>query len=109
MKIAGLSRIFPSVYSGMAWWFFDSVSGMLEFLRTIPDSGAGFTKIGPFVTDARNIYSLKPRTQLFRRCLSVFMAELIGQRGNRIDEGIDLAVEYCTLHTLKFVANHHKK
>jgi len=90
-KIAGLSRIFPSVYAGMSWWYFDSISGMLEYFRTMPDMGAGLRKIGPFVTDARNIYTLVPRTQIYRRCLSTVLGEFVEQRGDSLEEAIDLA------------------
>jgi glucuronate isomerase len=94
-KIAGLSRIFPSVYAGMSWWNFDSVSGMMEYFRTTPDLGAGFLKMGPFVTDARNIYSLVPRTQVYRRCLATVLAEHVDFRGDSLDEAIALARRLC--------------
>jgi glucuronate isomerase len=97
-KIAGLSRIFPCVYSGTAWWYFDSVSGMLEFFETIPDIGAGFLKMGPFVTDTRNIYSLKPRTEMYRRCLSTALGRLVEFRGERIEEAVALARHLCVDH-----------
>jgi glucuronate isomerase len=95
-RIAGLSRIFPRVYSGMSWWYFDSVSGMLEFLETVPDMGAGFAKIGPFVTDARNIFSLKPRTDLFRRCLANVLASMVDMRQNGFSETAELASFLCS-------------
>ncbi|MBN1894507.1 glucuronate isomerase, partial [bacterium] len=95
-RIAGLSRIFPRVYSGMSWWYFDSISGMIEFLSTVPDIGAGFAKIGPFVTDARNIFSLKPRTDLFRRCLSRVLASMIDERKNDFTETAGLARFLCS-------------
>jgi glucuronate isomerase len=91
MLIAGLSRIFPSVYAGVSWWYFDSVSGMLEFMRTVPDAGAGLAKTGPFVTDARNIYSLVPRSQVYRRCLSTVLGEAVEFRGDSIDDAKSLA------------------
>lgn len=102
-KIAGLSRIFPSVYAGISWWYFDSVSGMTEFLRTMPDAGAGFCKIGPFVTDARNIYTLEPRTQVFRRCLSTVLGEAVELRGEPLDEAMELARHLCTNHVTQLV------
>lgn len=95
-KIAGLSRIFSSVYAGMSWWYFDSVSGMLEFFRTMPDMGAGFRKIGPFVTDARNIYSLEPRTQIYRRCLATVLGECVDLRKDSMEEATSLARRLCT-------------
>ncbi len=98
MKIAGLSRIFPCVYAGMSWWYYDSVSGMLEYFRTIPDAGAGLCKIGPFVTDARNIYSLVPRTQVYRRCLSTVLGEFVEYRKDSVDEAVDLAKYLCVDH-----------
>lgn len=97
-RVAGLSRIYPSVYAGMSWWYFDSVSGMLEFFRTMPDMGAGFRKMGPFVTDARPIYSLTPRTQVYRRCLSTALAELVDFRREPLDEVIALARYLCCDH-----------
>jgi len=89
--IGGLSRIFPSVYAGTSWWYYDSVSGMLEFLRTMPEIGAGFHKIGPFVTDARNIYSLWPRTQVYRRILATVLAKHVEFRGESLDDALALA------------------
>jgi len=97
-KIAGLSRIYPSVFSGMAWWYFDSVSGMTEFFSKIPDMGAGFLKMGPFVTDARNIYSLGPRTQMYRRCLATALGRLADARGENRDDVTALARRLCTDH-----------
>jgi glucuronate isomerase len=97
-KIAGLSRIFPSVYVGMAWWYFDSVSGMLEYYRSVPDMGAGFLKTGPFVTDARNIFSLIPRTQVYRRCLATVLGEMVELRGENLEETIALGRYLCEMH-----------
>ncbi|MFA5858480.1 MAG: glucuronate isomerase [Elusimicrobiota bacterium] len=98
MKIAGLSRIYPSVYAGMSWWYYDSVSGMLEYFRTVPDAGAGLCKVGPFVTDARNIYSLIPRTEVYRRCLSTVLGEFVEFRGNSVKSVLDLARYLCGEH-----------
>ena len=89
-KVAGLSRIFPCVYSGMAWWYYDSPSGMGDFLSRIPDVGAGFLKIAPFVTDTRNLYSFLPRTQMYRRCLASALARLVEWRGESMDDAIAL-------------------
>lgn len=102
-KIAGLSRIFPAVHAGMSWWYFDSVSGMLEFFRTMPDLGAGFRKIGPFVTDARNIYSLQPRTQVYRRCLSMALADMADLRRDPLAEVVELARYLCAEHAAAFL------
>ena len=101
--IAGLSRIFPCVYAGVSWWYFDSVSGMLEFMRTMPDMGAGLTKTGPFVTDARNIYTLVPRTQVYRRCLSTVLGEFVDHRGDPLEEAAALAKHLCGDHVKSFI------
>lgn len=103
-RIAGLSRIFPSVYAGVSWWYFDSVSGMTEFMRTMPDMGAGLTKTGPFVTDARNIYTLAPRTQVYRRCLASVLGEFVEQRADPLDEALALARHMCGDHVKSFIA-----
>ena len=102
-RIAGLSRIFPSVYVGVSWWYFDSVSGMLEFMRTVPDAGAGLCKTGPFVTDARNIYSLAPRSQVYRRCLATVLGEAVELRGDSLDEAKALARHLCTDYILELL------
>jgi glucuronate isomerase len=96
--VAGLSRIFPSVYTGMAWWYHDSVPGILEFLNTVPEIGAGLRKIGPFVTDTRNIYSLMPRTRMFRRCLATILGGWVEFRNEPLEEARRLAKSFCTRH-----------
>ncbi|MBN1867949.1 glucuronate isomerase [Candidatus Sumerlaeota bacterium] len=102
-RLAGLSRIFPSVYSGVSWWHFDSVSGMLEMMRTVPELGAGFRKIGPFVTDARNIYSLAPRSEVYRRVLSTVLGEAVEFRSDPLDEAKALARHLCSDHVKRFL------
>ncbi len=71
---------------------------MLEFMRTVPDSGAGLAKTGPFVTDARNIFTLVPRNEVYRRCLSTVLGEAVETRGDSVEEAVELARYLCVDH-----------
>ena len=76
--LATLSRAFPNVSLGAAWWFNDSPFGMAEQLKYIGtvDLLANFAGM---VTDSRKLISYGSRTEMFRRVLSNVLGNLVNR------------------------------
>lgn len=76
--VATISRAFPNVSVGAAWWFNDSPNGMreqLEYVSTV-DLLANY---GGMVSDSRKLLSFGSRFEMFRRSL----ADTVGSMVNR--------------------------
>lgn len=86
--LATLSRAFPNVSLGAAWWFNDSPYGMEEQLKYIAtvDLLANFAGM---VTDSRKLISYDSRTEMFRRV----MCNAVGTMVERGQMPFDVASE----------------
>ncbi|RAK12509.1 glucuronate isomerase [Halanaerobium saccharolyticum] len=67
--LSTISRAFPNVYLGAAWWFSDSPHGMEKQLQQISTVDLYYNFAG-MVTDSRKISSYSSRTEMFRRSLA---------------------------------------
>jgi len=67
--ISTISRTFPNVYLGAAWWFADSPYGMEKQLNQVSNVDL-FYNLAGMVTDSRKIFSYSSRTEMFRRTLA---------------------------------------
>ncbi|MFP4016061.1 MAG: glucuronate isomerase [Halanaerobiales bacterium] len=77
--LATISRAFPNIYLGAAWWLNDSPYGMEEQLKYIGtvDLLANFAGM---VTDSRKLISYGSRTEMFRRAMSNTIGRMV-ERG----------------------------
>jgi glucuronate isomerase len=77
--VATISRAFPNVSVGAAWWFNDSPNGMrgqLEYVGTV-DLLANY---GGMVSDSRKLLSFDSRFEMFRRSLADTVGSMV-ERG----------------------------
>lgn len=76
--VATISRAFPNVSVGAAWWFNDSPTGMrrqLEYVSTV-DLLANH---GGMVSDSRKLLSFDSRFEMFRRSLADTVGSMVEQ------------------------------
>ncbi|UPM45129.1 glucuronate isomerase [Halocatena salina] len=76
--VATISRAFPNVSVGAAWWFNDSPTGMhrqLEYVGTV-DLLANY---GGMVSDSRKLLSFGSRFEMFRRSLADTVGSMVEQ------------------------------
>jgi len=88
--LATISRAFPNVSLGAAWWLTDSPYGMEEQLRLISsiDLLANFAGM---VTDSRKLISYGSRTEMFRRVMSNTIGRMVEKGQIPFDVATDLA------------------
>ena len=90
--LATISRAFPQVSLGAAWWFNDSPYGMenqLKYIGTV-DLLANFAGM---VTDSRKLISYGSRTEMFRRSLCNVLGNLVERGQIPAQLAADLAVK----------------
>ncbi|GAA0681918.1 glucuronate isomerase [Natronoarchaeum mannanilyticum] len=85
-----LSRAFPSVSVGPAWWFNDSPYGMDEQLRQMGSVDLLANHAG-MVSDSRKLISYGSRFEMFRRVLANVLGEMVEQRRMPMDHAKQLA------------------
>lgn len=78
-SIATLTRAFPNVSVGPAWWFNDSPYGMDEQLRYVGSVDLLANHAG-MVSDSRKLLSFSSRFEMFRRVLANTLGEMV-ERG----------------------------
>lgn len=74
--LATLSRAYPNVTIGAAWWFNDSPFGMGQHLKYIATVDLLSNQAG-MVTDSRKLISYGSRTEMFRRVLCNVVGEMV--------------------------------
>lgn len=89
--LACLSGAFRNVYMGAAWWFNDTLSGIMKNLETISEYSCLGTHLG-MLSDSRS-FSGYVRFDFFRRILASFV-------GEKVDKG-----EFCFEDAEKLVKN----
>jgi len=93
--VATISRAFPNVSVGAAWWFNDSPYGMsdqLEYVGTV-DLLANY---GGMVSDSRKLMSFDSRFEMFRRSLANTVGSMVerGQIPEAVAEQLVQQVAY---------------
>ena len=72
-ELAPLAGLYPSLRLGPAWWFFDSIEGMMRY-RQLTTETAGFYNTAGFNDDTRAFPSIPARHDLCRRVDANFLA-----------------------------------
>ncbi len=95
--LATISRAFPNVSLGAAWWFNDSPYGMEEQLKYIStvDLLANFAGM---VTDSRKLISYGSRTEMFRRVMSNTVGRMVEKGQMPSGVASDLVVNLSYKH-----------
>ncbi len=88
--LATISRAFPNISLGAAWWLTDSPYGMEEQLKYIStvDLLANFAGM---VTDSRKLISYGSRTEMFRRVMSNTIGRMVERGQIPFAVAVDLA------------------
>lgn len=91
---ATLSRAFPNVSLGAAWWFNDSPFGMEMHLRYMATVDL-LSSFAGMVTDSRKLVSFGSRTEMFRRVLCSVLGKMVDNGQMPCEEAKNLAKRAC--------------
>ncbi|MEM6326990.1 MAG: glucuronate isomerase, partial [Bacteroidota bacterium] len=94
-ELAPLAGHYPGLLLGPAWWFHDSIEGMLRFRERTTET-AGFYNTAGFNDDTRAFCSIPARHDLARRIDAHYLGRLVARHQLSLTEarriGVDLAV-----------------
>jgi glucuronate isomerase len=96
-ELAPLAGYYPAMKLGPAWWFHDSIEGMLRYRSMVTENG-GFYNTAGFNDDTRAFVSIPARHDLSRRIDSTFLANQVARHIIDIDEALELI--YATANGL---------
>jgi glucuronate isomerase len=91
-ELAPLAGVYPAVYLGPAWWFYDSPEGMRRY-RELTTETAGFYNTAGFADDTRAFPSIPVRHDAARRVDCGFLARLVAEQRLPADEAAEVAVD----------------
>jgi glucuronate isomerase len=91
-ELAPLAGVYPAVFLGPAWWFFDSPEGMRRY-RQLTSETAGFYNTVGFNDDTRALPSIPVRHDVARRLDCAYLAGLVVEHRLSIDEAAATAVD----------------
>ncbi len=77
-ELAPLAGHYPALRIGPAWWFHDSVEGMIRYRRRITET-AGIYNTAGFTDDTRAFLSIPARHDLSRRIDANYLARLVAR------------------------------
>jgi glucuronate isomerase len=84
-ELAPLAGHYPALKLGPAWWFHDSIEGMIRFRKSVTETAGIYNTVG-FNDDTRAFISIPARHDLSRRIDSNFLAGLVSRHIINIDE-----------------------
>ena len=77
-ELAPIAGVYPAVYLGPPWWFYDSPEGMRRY-RELTTETAGFYNTVGFTDDTRAFPSIPVRHDVARRVDCGFLARLVAE------------------------------
>jgi glucuronate isomerase len=89
-ELAPLAGHYPAMKLGPAWWFHDSIEGMIRFRRMATETAGFYNTVG-FNDDTRAFVSIPARHDLARRVDSNYLAELVSKNILDLNEAFDVA------------------
>ncbi len=89
-ELAPLAGVYPAVYLGPAWWFYDSPEGMRRY-RELTTETAGFYNTVGFTDDTRAFPSIPVRHDVARRIDAGFLARLVAEHRLPAGEAAEVA------------------
>ena len=75
---------------GPAWWFHDSIEGMIRYRKMVTESAGFYNTVG-FNDDTRAFVSIPARHDLARRVDSNFLADLTARHIISLDDALFIA------------------
>jgi glucuronate isomerase len=89
-ELAPLAGHYPAMKLGPAWWFHDSIEGMIRFRRMATETAGFYNTVG-FNDDTRAFVSIPARHDLARRVDSNHLAELVSKHILDLSEALEIA------------------
>ncbi len=89
-ELAPLAGHYPAMKLGPAWWFHDSLEGMMRFRRMVTETAGFYNTVG-FNDDTRAFLSIPARHDLARRVDSNYLGELVAKHIISINEAMIVA------------------
>lgn len=84
-ELAPLAGHYPAMKLGPAWWFQDSIEGMIKFRQNVTETAGFYNTVG-FNDDTRAFLSIPARHDLSRRVDSNFLAGLVARHIINMDD-----------------------
>jgi glucuronate isomerase len=84
-ELAPLAGHYPAMKLGPAWWFHDSIEGMMRYRLMVTETAGIYNTVG-FNDDTRAFLSIPARHDLSRRVDSSFLAGLVARHIVDLDE-----------------------
>ncbi|MGH8889427.1 MAG: glucuronate isomerase [Acidothermaceae bacterium] len=84
-ELAPLAGVYPAVFLGPPWWFFDSAEGIRRFRELTTETAGLYNTVG-FNDDTRALASIPVRHDVARRLDCAFLAQLVAEHRLPIDE-----------------------
>lgn len=91
-ELAPLVGVYPALKVGPAWWFHDSIEGMVRYRANIMET-AGLYNTAGFNDDTRAFLSIPARHDLSRRMDANWVASLVARHLVSKSEGSDMMYE----------------
>ena len=89
-ELAPLAGHYPAMKLGPAWWFHDSLEGMMRFRRMVTETAGFYNTVG-FNDDTRAFLSIPARHDLARRVDSNYLGELVSKHIISLNEAMIVA------------------
>jgi glucuronate isomerase len=89
-ELAPLAGLYPAMKLGPAWWFHDSIEGMIRYRQNVTETAGFYNTVG-FIDDTRAFVSIPARHDLARRIDSNFLASMVARHLFDIDEAMQIA------------------
>jgi glucuronate isomerase len=89
-ELAPLAGLYPAMKLGPAWWFHDSIEGMIRYRQNVTETAGFYNTVG-FIDDTRAFVSIPARHDLARRIDSNFLASMVARHLFDLDEAMQIA------------------
>jgi glucuronate isomerase len=89
-ELAPLAGVYPAVYLGPAWWFYDSPEGMRRYRELVTETAGFYNTVG-FTDDTRAFPSIPVRHDVARRIDCGFLARMVAEHRLPADEAVATA------------------
>ena len=89
-ELAPLAGHYPALKLGPAWWFHDSLEGMMRYRRMVTETAGFYNTVG-FNDDTRAFLSIPARHDLARRVDSNYLGELVAKHIISLNEAMIVA------------------
>lgn len=89
-ELAPLAGHYPAMKLGPAWWFHDSLEGMMRFRKMVTETAGFYNTVG-FNDDTRAFLSIPARHDLARRVDSDYLGELVARHIISLNEAMATA------------------